>query len=82
MKIHVDEKVIGLSGKRQSQGLKTAVDSLVDELRVSLPIGVFEAQRMLSAALVSKPVVSMVRSVVELQLMEDVCNQCKREEGL
>ena len=67
---------------RQSQVLKEAVDSLVDELLVSLPLGVFEAQRLLAEALVSKAVVSMVRSVVELQLMEDVCNQCKREEGL
>jgi len=66
---------------RLQPGLKEAVESLVDELLVSLPIGVFDAQRMLAAALVSKPVVSMVRSVVELQSMEDVCNECKREEG-
>ena len=51
--------------------LKGAVKGLVDELMVSFPVDLYDAQRMLTTALQSPAVIRLVRSSIELAQMEE-----------
>ena len=54
--------------------VKTAVKVLVDELMVSFPIDVYEAQRVLSELLQSQEMIREIRAKVEIKFMEEVEN--------
>lgn len=54
--------------------VKTAVKVLVDELMVSFPIDVYEAQRELSELLQSSEMIREIRAKVEIKFMEEVEN--------
>lgn len=55
--------------------VKTAVKVLVDELMVSFPIDVYEAQRELSELLQSSEMIREIRAKVEIKFMEEVENE-------
>ncbi|NMW18064.1 MAG: hypothetical protein HKK66_03360 [Chlorobiaceae bacterium] len=51
--------------------LKGSVKGLIDELMVSFPVDLYDAQRMLASALQSPAVIRLVRSSIELEQMEE-----------
>ncbi len=53
--------------------LKGSVKGLVEELMVSFPIDLYEAQGLLTIALQRPEVIKMVRSSIELHQMEVEC---------
>jgi len=56
---------------RLQAGLKNAVRGLIDELMCSLPVDAYEAQRMLTAAFGRQEVIRLVRSLIELDFMNE-----------
>lgn len=60
---------------RLQSGLVAAVSGLVDEMMFTFGVDRREAQRMLREVLDKQAVISAVRSAIELDFMEDICQK-------